>query len=365
MGTCSDNLSIYLHWPFCRSKCPYCDFYSVVSKNVCQDDIIDGYLKQLEQYAQILPKRNVVSIFFGGGTPSLISPQNIERLLLHIAKLWTLSSDVEISLEANPNTQTPTLFKDLRHSGINRLSLGIQSLDDDELKFLGRTHNSKQALSAIDSVLKNFDNHSIDLIYALPNQMPEKWQNRLELATSFGLKHISLYQLTIEKNTVFERKGVKPLEEEKAAELYLMTNSVLPQKGYSHYEVSNYAKNGFESIHNKVYWQGGDYIGIGKTAHGRIKKDDKFFAVTDPVQLEELSAAERAEELVLMGLRLTKGIDKQTFQTICGLEINRFINQKFKQEHIADGLLVETDKSIQATSQGFLLLDYLIAGLCS
>ena len=364
MADFADNLSIYLHWPFCRSKCPYCDFFSQVKKDIDQEEIITGYLRQIEQYAALLPERKIVSVFFGGGTPSLISPQNISRILDKISQNWQLDDKIEISLEANPNTQTPTLFSNLRHAGINRLSLGVQSLDDKELKFLGRTHTAAEALAAIEEVLQNFDNHSIDLIYALPEQTPDKWQQQLEKITSFGLKHISLYQLTIEENTVFWHRGITPLEEEKAASLYQQTNSFLAAKNYNRYEVSNYARSGFQSVHNKVYWLGHDYIGIGKTAHGRFKNNGKIFAQTDPLQFEELTPEERAEELVIMGLRLTEGINKQNFKKICGLDFDSFINPDFLKEAVARHLLDNSSLTVKATDDGFLLLDYLISGLC-
>ena len=364
MNTSDKSLSIYFHWPFCRSKCPYCDFFSRVKKNIDQREIIDGYLQQLESYANLLPKRKIISIFFGGGTPSLIEPQYIAALLEKINHLWSLNSNTEISLEANPNTQTPTLFKDLRAAGINRLSLGVQSLNEKDLKFLGRTHTKKEATQAIEEVLKHFDNHSVDLIYALPNQTKENWLTQLEEISTLGLKHISPYQLTIEENTVFARKGIKPLAEEKAAALYLATEEYLEQKNYHKYEVSNYAQKGFESIHNKAYWLGQDYIGIGETAQGRFKKDGRFFAQTHPLCLEELTPQERAEELILMGLRLTEGINKQNFERICGLNFDDFINQTFKNEAIKSNLLEESKNALKATSKGFLVLDYLIKGLC-
>lgn len=360
----ANDLSIYLHWPFCRSKCPYCDFFSQVSRHINQDEIIDSYLQQLNDYAALVPNRHIISVFFGGGTPSLIAPQNIARVLNQIDKLWGLPSQTEISLEANPNTQTPSLFADLRSAGINRLSLGVQSLDDKNLKFLGRTHTSAQALTAIASVLKNFDNHSIDLMYALPDQTCKQWQQQLDLACSFGLKHISLYQLTIEENTPFHRRGIRPLDEETAANMYQLTEQVLKPFGYHKYEVSNYAKIGYSSHHNQTYWQGKDYIGIGKTAHGRLRLNNKIFAVTDPMQFEELTSKQRAEELIIMGLRLVDGINKADFTQSCKLSFDAFINQNFKQQNIDAGLLEENADSLKATTAGFLLLDYLIAGLC-
>lgn len=365
MSNISDDLSIYLHWPFCKSKCPYCDFFSQVKKNIDQDVIIEGYLNQLDQYCHMLPQRHIASIFFGGGTPSLITPANITAILKKIDSLWGLDNECEISLEANPNTNTPTLFKDLRSAGINRLSLGIQSLDDNELKFLGRTHTSNEAINAIDSVLKNFDNHSIDLIYALPNQTAKSWQHQLDIASSFGLKHISLYQLTIEENTLFYRKGIKPLCEEEATNLYNLTEERLSIKNYLKYEVSNYAQTNYESKHNLGYWIGRDYIGIGKAAHGRIKYNDKFFAVCDPIQLEELTNKEKAEELIIMGLRLTSGINKEIFKSVCQIDFDKFINQDFKTKALELGLIEDNKQYFKATSKGFLLIDYLITELCS
>lgn len=359
------ELSIYLHWPFCKSKCPYCDFFSQVKRNINQDEIINEYIEQLNKYKEMLPNKNIASVFFGGGTPSLITPQNISRLIDKINELWSVSSNCEISLEANPNTQTPTLFQDLKKAGINRLSLGVQSFDDNYLKFLGRTHTSKQALSAIDEVIKNFDNHSIDLMYALPDQTKQNWLTQLALASNFGLKHISLYQLMIEENTVFYKKGIKGLDEEKANELYLLTEDYLESKSYQKYEVSNYAQPDFQSVHNKAYWLGKDYIGIGKSAHGRLKINNKHYALTDPINMEELTNEERAEELIIMNLRLTEGINKQNFYNICGINIDEFVNQKFVNEAVNKGLLINNKDTLKATSKGFILLDYLILGLCS
>ena len=363
MTDSTSDLSIYLHWPFCRSKCPYCDFFSRVQKNVDQNKIIDGYLNQLEKYKELLPDHKIISVFFGGGTPSLIHPKHIERILDKITALWPTDEHIEITLEANPNTQTPTLFKDLHQSGINRLSLGIQSLNDQALKFLGRTHTAREALNAIESVLKNFDNHSADVIYALPDQTLDSWKKQLDTLCAFGLKHISLYQLTIEENTLFFRKNIKPLDEEKAAELYVETEKFLAPKGYLKYEVSNYAQNGFASKHNLVYWTGRDYIGIGETAHGRFKKDGRFFAQTNPIHLEELSAEERAEELILMGLRLTNGISKNRFTEIIGQPLENFLNNDFKKEALSENLLEETPQTLKASVKGFLLLDYILPRL--
>ncbi len=324
-------LSVYIHWPYCLSKCPYCDFYSKVDKHIDQQKIIEGYLEDLEWYHKLTAKQTVQSIFFGGGTPSLIKPQYIEKIINHIHKLWPTTSNAEISLEANPNSNYPNLFSDLKKAGINRLSLGVQALNNNDLKFLGRTHNLSQALEAIEQITKIFNNHSIDLIYARPKQTPEAWLQELQQAVNLGLKHISLYQLTIEEGTFFARKGIKPLEDEAASELYILTRQYLKKCGYPQYEVSNFAASGHEAIHNLAYWRGENYLGIGPAAHGRIKTKDKIYASTHCRQLEELTPQERAEELIIMGLRITEGINKNRFQQQCGLSLNSFIKAKTKQ----------------------------------
>lgn len=357
-------LSVYIHWPYCLSKCPYCDFFSKVDKHVDQDKQIDSYLEDLSWYHNLSADQTVQSIFFGGGTPSLLKPQNIEKVINHIDKLWPTTKQLEISLEANPNTNHPNLFPDLKSAGINRLSLGVQALNDKDLKFLGRTHNTAQALQAIEEVIKNFDNHSVDLIYARPNQKRQDWQKELAQAVNFGLKHISLYQLTIEEGTFFARKGIKPLEDEQASELYVFTQEYLAENGYPQYEISNFANPGFESVHNLAYWRGENYLGIGPAAHGRLKTATKIYATTHQCELEELTPQERAEELILMGLRIKEGINKAHFKTQCGLNLDQFINRRALQDLIAGGFLIEDIKSIRATPQGFLVLNKLIEELC-
>ncbi len=358
------DLSLYIHWPFCRSKCPYCDFFSRVA-HADQETLIADYLQQLTNIHERLPQKRIISVFFGGGTPSLILPQNIERVLTHCTKLWSFAPQVEISLEANPNTRTPTLFADMAHAGINRLSLGIQSLQDTELKFLGRTHTAAQARQAIDDVLTHFNNHSVDLMYALPNQSAAVWSSELKDIISLGLKHISLYQLTIEEGTVFAKKHIKPLDEDHAAELYTLTEEILATRNYHKYEVSNYAQPNYECRHNLVYWQGGNYAGIGLGAHGRFTQGGIWYAQTVPFTLEKLTNQERAEELLLMGLRLTSGINKQTFRQLCGISLADCIRPDFLQTAIAQGLLLDTPTTLQATAKGFLVLDYLIENLCA
>jgi len=360
-----EKLSVYFHWPYCKSKCPYCDFFKKVDPKVNQAALIESYISELEYYHALVPDRMVQSVFFGGGTPSLMKPTLIEKLIKHVSKLWGVSENVEISLEANPNTNKLALFTDLKHAGINRLSLGIQALNEADLKFFGRTHSLSDAYKSIEDVLKNFNNHSIDLIYARPEQKMADWLKELEEATSFGLKHLSLYQLTIEKGTVFDMRGIKALEDEKAAEMYEKTVCFLKEKGYGRYEVSNFAKDGFESVHNQVYWQGGDYIGIGKSAHGRVKIGDKHYAFVHPHISELLTCKERAEELVLVGLRLKEGINKAHFQEICGYHLDDFINKNKLKELIGAGMLENINDALRATDKGFLLIDKLALELLS
>lgn len=356
---------IYIHWPFCKSRCPYCDFYKEVRKNVDQESIVSKYIDTLNSYRPLTGDKTVTSIFFGGGTPSLIKPCLVEKLISHIQKSWPCAADIEISLEANPNTDTPTLFPDLKTAGVNRLSLGIQALNDADLKLLGRTHNLKQALDSLGMVLQTFDNHSADLIYARPEQRPEDWEKELEQISGFGLKHISLYQLTIEKGTVFAGKGIRPLEEDAAAEMYSFTDDFLNRRGYPKYEVSNFAVPGFRSRHNLIYWQGGDYIGIGMSAQGRVRAGEKIYAQEYGQPLEILTPEERAEELVIMGLRLTDGLDKSLFRQRCGLDFNSFVNQKNLSTLVEHGFLEDGKAFVRATPKGFLVLNKMIEELCS
>ena len=354
------RLGIYIHWPYCKSKCPYCDFFSAVKKNVNQAEIVDGYIADLEYYRGLNNDYRVESIFFGGGTPSLIEPKHIARIIDKISALWPCSDNVEISLEANPNTDNGTLFADLRTAGINRLSLGVQALNDADLRFLGRTHNLMQAHKSIENVLRNFDNHSVDLIYARPQQTFNDWEKELQTVCGFGLKHLSLYQLTIEENTVFARKGIKPASEEQASKLYALSDSILQNAGYTRYEVSNYAQSGFECRHNLGYWQGYDYVGIGNGGIGRLNIDGKLYNTFYPRQKEEITPQERAEELLIMGLRLREGIDKKRFAAQCGLDFATTVNAEKLRQFCTEGLLVDTAERIFATDKGNLLLNYLI-----
>lgn len=358
-------LSVYIHWPYCKSKCPYCDFFKRVNPNVNQDEVVASYLNELDYYHHLVPNRKIRSVFFGGGTPSLLKPELINRILDRIAKLWSFDDNPEISLEANPNSEYPEMFARLKQAGINRLSLGVQALNDADLHFLGRTHSLKQALHSIDEALNTFDNHSADFIYTRPEQTLKDWEQELGLITGLGFKHLSLYQLTIEEGTVFAAKHVKITDEEKASEMYRFTVNYLRAKGYPRYEVSNYAASKFESKHNKCYWLGDDYIGIGESAHGRLKIGNCHYAFVHPHLKTALSAQERAEELIIMGLRLQAGINKKHFAQISGLNFDDFVNNRALNEFVQNGLLINTAENISATDKGFLLLNYIIGELCS
>lgn len=354
-------IGIYVHWPFCLTKCPYCDFYSSAARCKNENELINEYCRDLEYYRALNNNYEVRSIFFGGGTPSLLSQQNIARLIDKITGLWPCRENLEISLEANPNSRKPELFKDLKSAGINRLSLGIQALNETDLKFLGRTHTLAEALEAVEEIVSIFDNHSIDLIYARPHQQLKTWEQELTQAVRFGLKHISLYQLTIEDKTVFAKRGIKALEETAAAEMYSFTCDFLNHNGYPQYEVSNFGR---PSLHNCGYWQGEDYIGIGRGAHGRIHIREQLYGTTYPQQLEAISSEERAEELIIMGLRLLEGINKKRFRRQCGLELNDFVNWEKLQSFLNAGLLKDSGTDLSPTAAGLLVLNKIIEELC-
>ncbi len=323
------NMGLYFHWPFCLSKCPYCDFNSHVREKHDENAWLDSFLKSIDFEANRFQDRNISSIFFGGGTPSLMSPQLVQSILEKVQKHWKLPS--EITLEANPNSIEAEKFKAFKEAGITRVSVGIQSLNDADLKFLGRTHSSLEALKALDIARSVFNNWSFDLIYARPNQTLESWESELETALKLDPKHISLYQLTIEQGTAFHklhaRKEFILPDEDLSADLYDLTTAITRKHGFNDYEVSNYAKPGFESAHNLNYWRYGDYLGIGPGAHGRITTDHKRatrqfkspeswldalktqgngYQDIDILTLEDIRT-----ERILMGIRLKEGVDIQ------------------------------------------------------
>ena len=360
-----DDLAIYIHFLYCKSRCPYCDFFRALHPKVFDEEaLVARYLEEIKRFAELCGKRKVKSVFFGGGTPSLLSACAVERVLEGIAGHFEIKSGAEISLEANPNTFEKEKFLDFRRAGVNRLSLGVQTLEPAGLKFLGRTHSLDEALEAMALGASAFDKFSIDLIYARPEQTWEAWQKELDLALTFGLKHISLYELSIEEGTVFYKKNIKPLNEEDAARLYEQTVFYLRSKGFERYEVSNFAldeKN--RSEHNLTYWQGGDYIGICEGAHGRLKTHGKIYATVDGEIKEEVSALERAEELLFMGLRLNEGVAAERFFEVCGVELFDFLNSEALKRLAKLNLVYYDNCHIRATDKGFLVLDEVIREL--
>lgn len=374
------DFGVYVHWPFCLSKCPYCDFNSHVVANVDQSQWAGALTRELEHMRELTGPRHVRSIFFGGGTPSLMEVSTVEAVLSAIARLWTVDAEVEISLEANPTSVEAGRFRGYRAAGVNRLSLGVQSLDDRELKFLGRLHSAEEALKAIALAREIFPRLSFDLIYARPGQTAESWARELRLALSHAADHLSLYQLTIEDGTAFARlyeKGAFKLpEEEDAAELYRLTGEIAAEAGLSAYEVSNYARPGAECRHNLVYWRYGDYAGVGPGAHGRVTADGRRLA-TRTLKApgawlasvgsaghgleasEEISAGEQGDEMMLMGLRLEEGVSLARHTCLAG----HVLDPARIENLVRDGLLIRDGDRIAATPLGRLVLDPLLARL--
>ena len=366
-----DPFALYVHWPFCVSKCPYCDFNSHVRETIDQDAWRKALLTDLAHEARLLPGRTLGSIFFGGGTPSLMPPATVAALIEAAGRYWPLADDVEITLEANPSSVEADRFADLRAAGINRVSLGVQAFDDERLAFLGRAHSAREGLDAIATAQRNFARVSFDLIYALPGDTEQQWSSDLDRAIGLGTEHLSLYQLTIEPGTRFAAMAVKgtltPLDADHAGGLFELTQARTAAAGIPAYEISNHARPGAESRHNLTYWRYGDYAGIGPGAHGRRdgratlrhrKPENWLTAISrnnHGIELEEaLTDSERATEALVMGLRLAEGLDVQR----SGLE--PFVNRNAIARLAEQGLLVRDGTRIAATSAGMLLLDAIL-----
>jgi oxygen-independent coproporphyrinogen-3 oxidase len=379
-------LALYVHWPFCASKCPYCDFNSHVADSIDQDAWRRAYLTELDAYAPTLAGRRLTSIFFGGGTPSLMDPDTAAAVIARARKLWPAAqgTDLEITLEANPNSAEAARFKAFRAAGINRLSLGIQALDDDALSFLGRTHSAAEALKALARAKAQFERVNADMIYARPGQTIAAWQEELARLMGEGLGHLSLYQLTIERGTPFfaaHRHGDFTLPgNDDQARLYQATGEALAPAGLAAYEVSNYARDGEECRHNLTYWRYGDFLGIGPGAHGRLTLPDAALATenlrapTDwlkavgrcgrGVKVETpLTGADRIQEMVVMGLRLRQGIDADNFRAVTGGTFANHLNTAAMARLAQAGYLNADGTRIKATLEGRLRLDAVIASL--
>lgn len=372
--------ALYIHWPFCVKKCPYCDFNSHVRDSVDVAAWQKALVADMQHEARLASGQRLHSIFFGGGTPSLMPPALVSALLAEAERLWGFEDDIEITLEANPSSVEAGKFGDLRAAGINRASLGLQSLNDDALQFLGRLHTVKESLSALDVAQQNFDRVSCDLIYARPKQTAEMWQQELTTALAFGTDHLSLYQLTIEPNTRFAtdiRIGkFVPLDDDPSADLFILTQQLTNSAGIPMYEVSNHARSGQESRHNLTYWRYQDYIGIGPGAHGRRngmatlrhKKPENYLSSVDACghglkSEQALNASESATEALLMGLRLSEGIHVAQLADRFDLEADRLVDRRQVTLLERLGYVKQSNNHLTVTPLGMPVLDALLGEL--
>jgi putative oxygen-independent coproporphyrinogen III oxidase len=375
---------VYVHWPFCLSKCPYCDFNSHVRRGgIDEARFVRAFERELAATAARIGARNVSSIFFGGGTPSLMQPASLQAILDAIAKHWSVAPDAEVTLEANPTSVEATRFRGYRSAGVNRVSLGVQALDEAALKELGRLHSAQEALDAVAVARSIFDRYSFDLIYARPRQTLDAWAAELKRAIAEAAEHLSLYQLTIEPDTPFAglhaAGKLSVPDDDLARDLYDLTQAICADAGLPAYEISNHARPGAECRHNLIYWRGHEYAGIGPGAHGRLNLDGRRVATETEKRPEswlmrveatssgltvdeKLSAGETADEFLLMGLRLAEGIEPARYLALCGREIDSkrvaILHQEGAVETTADGRL-------RVTQSGFPLLDAVVADLAA
>ena len=374
------GFGIYVHWPFCAAKCPYCDFNSHVQEIIEEKQWVNAYLRELDRLFQTIGTRPLKTVFFGGGTPSLMSPDLVDQILSKIFSLWPRSNALEVSLEANPTSVEGGRFKGYQQAGVNRISLGVQALNDADLKRLGRLHSVKEARLAFDISRSTFDRVSFDLIYARQNQTLSDWRFELQQALSMAVDHVSLYQLTIEQGTAFgDRYAIGKLSglpnEDLGADLFEATQEICSKFGFPAYEISNHAKPGAECQHNMVYWRYGDYAGIGPGAHGRLTINGQRHATAafrnpsdwleavgkgcgDKVN-EPLLARDQAAEYLVMGLRINDGIDRARYNALSGRDLD--------PDKIADlldqGLISVSNNAISASQRGRPVLNHIIREL--
>jgi len=370
-----DALTLYVHWPFCVSKCPYCDFNSHVRTSIDQNAWREALLADLAYEAELLPGRQLTSIFFGGGTPSLMEPATAAAIIDSATRHWLPAQDIEITLEANPNSVETDRFADLASAGVNRVSLGLQSFDDQALKFLGRAHSTREGFRALETAQRHFRRVSFDLIYALPGDTEDRWSAMLAQALSLGTKHLSLYELTIEPGTRFAsmvaRREFEPLDTDAAAALYELTDAMTSEGGMPAYEISNHARRGEESRHNLTYWRYGDYAGIGPGAHGRRlgmrtvrhRKPENFLSAIvrnghGIAEEARLAPSEAADEALVMGLRLSEGIDLDAIVSRFGL--GSIVDVAKVEELARLGYLRHSGTRIALSPAGRLLLDHIL-----
>ncbi|GAA6180733.1 radical SAM family heme chaperone HemW [Shimia sp. NS0008-38b] len=374
------GFGLYIHWPFCQAKCPYCDFNSHVSREIDQSRWLRAYLNELDRVAAETSGRILNTVFFGGGTPSLMDPDVVAAILERVRKLWPTANDMEITLEANPGSVEAGRFAGYRDGGVNRISMGIQALNDRDLQRLGRIHTVDEARQAFDIARKTFDRVSFDLIYARQDQTIESWQSELREALSMAIDHLSLYQLTVEQGTAFgdryNRGKLRGLpEDDLAADMYEITQAICADAGMLPYEVSNYAALGSESRHNQIYWRYGDYAGIGPGAHARLTFDGQRHAIEtwrNPNKwLEQAESGNgenlreavprdgQAAEFLLMGLRLTEGVDLRRYEDLAGQALG---GPRF--DHLIEiGMIEVDDVRLRVLPQGRMVLNSVLAEL--
>jgi putative oxygen-independent coproporphyrinogen III oxidase len=374
------GFAIYIHWPFCQAKCPYCDFNSHVAREIDQSRWMRAYLAEIDRYAALTQGRVLTSVFFGGGTPSLMNPDVVHAVLDRIRLHWPQANDLEVTLEANPGSVEAGRFKGYADAGVNRISMGIQALNDEDLQRLGRIHSTQEAMAAFDVARNQFERVSFDLIYARQNQTLESWKIELKQALRMAIDHLSLYQLTIEDGTAFgdryARGKLKGLPaDDVSADMYHLTQDVCEDAGFLTYEVSNHARPGAESRHNRVYWRYGDYIGVGPGAHGRLTLNGTRYATEawsnpgkwlDSVdrglaekERSALTGEEQASEFLMMGLRLIEGVDPLRYAALAGHELPRAkIN-----ELCEIGMIETTSQNLRVTREGRMVLNAVLAEL--
>jgi len=378
------GFGIYVHWPFCLSKCPYCDFNSHVSERVDHGRWRRALLAELGHFAALTPGRRVTSLFFGGGTPSLMEPETAAAVIERARALWPMDPNVEITLEANPTSVEAGRFAALASAGVGRVSLGVQALDDEALRFLGRRHGAGEALAAVALARRHFPRWSFDLIYARPGQTPEAWRAELGRALEHAGDHLSVYQLTIEPGTAFHtrlRRGELVLPDEDAAgQMYEETQALMADAGLPAYEISNHARPGGECRHNLTYWRGGDWVGVGPGAHGRlslaggrvatrqarapeawlsgVERDGHATRETMPIEPDEAG-----EELVMMGLRLAEGIHRETYRRTTGRDLDAAFDPARLAALIDEDLIARDATGLRATAAGRQRLDAVLRHL--
>jgi putative oxygen-independent coproporphyrinogen III oxidase len=383
-GKESPAFGVYVHWPFCLSKCPYCDFNSHVRHAAIDEDrFARAFTREIETTASRIGGREVTSIFLGGGTPSLMQPKTVAAILDAIGKNWRVDPGAEVTLEANPTSVEATRFAGYRAAGVNRVSLGVQALDDASLKMLGRLHSAREALDAVAIARRSFERYSFDLIYARPDQTAEAWTSELKLAIAEAAEHLSLYQLTIEEGTPFfglhAAGKLKTPDEELARRLYDVTQEVCDINGLNAYEISNHARPGAECRHNLVYWRGQEYAGVGPGAHGRLDIDGTRHAIATEKRPEAwlmrveasghgvvvddlLNSEERADEFLLMGLRLAEGIDPRRYLALSGRPLDPRRIALLREE---GAIAVDSQGRLRVTQAGFPVLDAVVADLAA